>query len=192
MSSRRRLLPLALLAAASALLAGCAPEDRAWLPTPAVTPFPGEGTFDPADDPVNESVGFNCRELIDDQTLYDWGSGNFALDVSYSPATGSAAADVVAAGGLACSWINLTSAETVDIAVAAPGDAALEKANSTAAATGADAAEIAPDTYFSVSGAVGHVDSFVGRYWITADSTWFGAPRDAADLIIAARSTLNS
>lgn len=186
----RTALALPLLAAAVLVLSGCAPSDHTLLPaptgTPTETPVTDEAT--PPSDPVNESVGLNCQQLLNDQAVYDWGSGNFAYDSSYSPAAGSTAAAAVAIGGLACRWINLTSSETVDFAVSIP--ASTDAARAAAAAAGAPAPELAPDAYFWSDGTTGHLDIFSGKYWITAESGWFLTPGDAAPLATAALSAL--
>ena len=180
------------LGVAGLLLTGCAPDDHALTPgaaspssTQSATPT-GEGTFDPDSDPVNETVGINCQQFVSDQAVYDWGSGNFALDVDYTPAPGSSAAEAVAAGGLAFIWVNLTSAETVDIAVSIPQPADLATARATAEAAGEPAPLVSGDAYFSP----GHVDAFTDKYWVTADSTWFASEEDAAPLIAAALDAL--
>ena len=167
-------------------LAGCAPDDHTLAPLPTSSGIEGEGT--PPPDPVNESVGINCQQLLNEEAVYDWGSGNFAYDASYSPAAGSSAAAAVAEGGLACRWINLTSSETVDFAVSIP--TSTDDVRAAAAAAGALAPELAPDAYFSSDGTTGHLDIISGKYWITADSTWFQSPGDAATLTTAALSAL--
>lgn len=177
-------LVVAVTLGCALMLTGCTQGDHVL--TPVNTPPTGEGTFDPGSDPVNESVGINCRELVSDQVVYDWGNGNFSLSVDYEPTAGSAAAQVVAEGGLACSWVNLTSSETVDIAVASASSDDLATAASTAAAAGEPAPVISDNAYFDG----GHVDVFTDRYWITADSTWFGSADDAAPLLTAAIAAL--
>ncbi len=187
----RTALALPLLGVAALALAGCAPADHVLPPGSSASGQPGvpdsSETGTPPADPVNESVGINCQQLLNDQTVYDWGSGNFAYDASYAPAAGSSAATAVASGGLACRWINLTSSETVDFAVSVP---ASDDARTAAAAAGSPAPELAPDAYFSSDGTTGHLDIFSGKYWITGESTWFLSPEDAAPLASAAIAAL--
>jgi hypothetical protein len=185
----RTALALPLLAATVLALAGCAPsvQNPAPAPLPTQTGIEGEGSL-PAD-PVNETVGINCQQLLNDQAVYDWGSGNFAYDAGYSPAAGNGAAEAVASGGLACRWVNLTSSETVDFAVSIP--ASVDDARSAAAAAGAPAPEIAPDAYFAWDGTTGHIEIISGQYWIIAESSWFETPGDATTLTTAALSALS-
>lgn len=179
------LLPLVAVVA----LAGCAPTDQtAEQPaptatrssTPSATP-----SAEPTPEPTSSPIGLSCSQLVSDQVIYNWGSGNFALDDSYTPAAGSAAASAVAAGGVACRWINLTSAETVDVAVAAPGSAALETERASAAAAGSAAPELSGG-YFRMEGSAGRVDVFTATLWVTASSVWFGSSADAAPLVESA------
>ena len=185
MPSLARFAVVALVGITALTLGACAPDDHQLGPAPT-----GEGTFDPATDPVNASVGLNCGELLTDQVVYDWGSGNFALDVDYEPAAGSAAAQIVTEGGLACRWVNLTSSETVDVAVAAPESTVLESAAATAAESAEPATAISPTAYFSSADGIGRVDAFTDRYWLTAQSSWFLGQEDAAPLITAAIAAL--
>jgi len=181
----RPVLAILVLSAAALSLTGCAPDDHVLPPT--ATPDPPQVTLPP--EPVNETVGINCVTLINDQAMYDWGSGNFALESGFSPEAGSTAAQIAADGGLACRWINLTSQETVDAAVSIPTDADLEAARQAAAATGTATPEFG-DAYFSAADGVGHLDVFTGGYWLTLQSSWFTAPSDASPLVEAAMAAL--
>ena len=172
------------------LLSACAPDDHQLAPGPTDVPTSTDSTLDPNADPVNESIGINCQTLVPDQVIYDWGSGNFALDVDYVPPAGSAAEQVASTGGLACSWVNLSSSETVDIAAAAPGSAALEAGELAASQSGTAVADLGSSAYFSSDGTVGHLDVFTDTYWVTADSPWFLEAGDARPLAEAAIAAL--
>ena len=185
MPSLARFAVVALVGITALTLGACAPDDHQLGPAPT-----GEGTFDPATDPVNASVGLNCGELLTDQVVYDWGSGNFALDVDYEPAAGSAAAQIVTEGGLACRWVNLTSSETVEVAVAAPASSVLDSTAAAVAASAEPAPAISPTAYFSATDGIGRVDAFTDTYWISGESPWFVGEEDAAPLITAAIAAL--
>jgi hypothetical protein len=186
-----RLAATISLAATALLLSGCAPDDHQL--TPGSTPAPTviDSTPDPSADPVNESIGINCQTLVPDQVMYDWGSGNFALDVDYLPPAGSAAEKVASSGGLACSWVNLSSGEKVDIAAARPATTDLEAAESAAAQNGSAVADLGSSAYFGSDGTVGHLDVFTDTYWVTADSPWFLEAGDARPLAEAAIAALD-
>jgi hypothetical protein len=182
---------LAVLLASSVVLglAGCAPDDHTLSPTS--TPFPtgieGEGSLPP--EPVNETVGINCSALLSAQTIYDWGNGNFALDASFVPESGSRAAQSAADGGLACRWINLTSQETLDAAVSIPTAADLATAQQSAAAGGIAVPEFG-DAYFRSADGIGYLDVFIDGRWLTLQSTWFYEASDATLLVDAATTAL--
>ena len=187
----RPVLAIVLCTTAILGLSACAPDDRVLTPSGSPTPAPtateGEGTLPPQ--PVNESIGINCTTLISDQAMYDWGSGNFALNDAFVPDAGSSAAQIAADGGLACQWINLTSQETVDVAVSIPTDAALATAQQAAAAAGT-AAPALGDAYFRSASGVGYIDVFSDGYWLTMQSTWFFETNDALPLVEAATAAL--
>lgn len=181
------MLAIVFCTAAVVGLAACAPDGREFGPSATPTPIEGEGSLPPQ--PVNESIGINCTALISDQAMYDWGSGNFALDAEFVPDTGSSAGQIAADGGLACRWINLTSQETVDVAVSIPTDTALAAAQQTAAADGT-AAPALGDAYFRSASDIGYVEVFSDGYWLTMQSTWFYEAADALPLVEAATAVL--
>ena len=129
-----------------------------------------------------------CNTLLSAQAVYDF-NPNFGLDNSFSPKSGTAAATAVADKGTACSWLNQTSSDTFEFAVARPvaSDLASLKAK---AAAGTPAPGLGEAAYFSTSGGVGRVDVFTGTYWLVATSVYFGTAADAKDLIMAALGTL--
>lgn len=114
---------------------------------------------------------------------------NFSLNSSFSPTAGSAAAVAVANGGVACSWVNDTSSETITIAVAQPGSTQLAQLKSTAA-QGTAASGYGDSSYFSTSGGTGRVDVFSGSYWLVATSVYFSSATDAGSLLNSALAAL--
>ena len=186
----RPVIALLLISVAACGLSGCAPDDHvlggAPSASPSITPLPGETSVPP--EPVNETVGINCAALISDQAMYEWGSGNFALDPGFTPAAGSSAAEIAADGGLACRWVNLTSQETVDVAVAIPDEDELAAAQQ-AAGAGTPAPTLG-DAYFRSADGTGYLDVFSDGYWLSLQSTWFYEAQDAAGLVEAAIAAL--
>lgn len=181
---------LLLVGAASALLTACAPDDHQLAPGSTDSVQSQDSTLDPNADPVNEAIGINCQTLISDQDIYTWGSGNFALDVDFVPQAGTPAAQIASTGGLACSWVNLTSGETVDIAVASLTESELEQ-NESVAAEGSTAVDgLGTGAYFRADGVVGQMDIFTDSHWITAESGWFLEPGDATPLLEPAVAAL--
>lgn len=115
--------------------------------------------------------------------MYDF-DPNFGLQQDYSPAAGSPAATSVGSGGVACSWLQQTSGDTIEISVAQPDAAALADLR---AAAGADSSGT---EFFSSTGDVGTIQAFTGPYWVVATSTYFLAVEDARPLLDSVESAL--
>jgi hypothetical protein len=173
-------------------LAACAPDDHGLDINATATPSGtvGAGTFAPDDDPVNDAIGLNCRELVADVAIYEWGSGNFAVDVDYEPAAGTDAAEIADDGGLACRWLNLSSGETLEVAAVALSDDELLDRRVAFAAEGEPVSDWNAEGWFSFDGTQGHVNAVSGDYWLSATSTWFYQPGDATLIVNAAVSAL--
>lgn len=188
MQSRTKTLgsALAVVAACTLSLAACAVLREAPLPSTTGSPSQSEATDTPApsDSPSEpgEAVSIDCAALVTDQTVYDWGSGNWALDPNFEVEQGTFAADAVAHRGTACGWINLSSNEKLTVAVAAlTGD---DLADATSEASGGTPVTTnGVDAYFRTSAGIGTLQVFKDKYWISASSTSFFEARDA-ELIV--------
>ncbi len=180
-------------AIALALLVGCGPTDSqppaTATPTPTIIiePTPTPTPSATADDAVAVTVG--CDELVTAQELYDY-NPNFALQAQFSPTPGSLAAEAVAAKGVACSWVNLTSGETIVMAVAHLGDAALTARANELVVSSNSVPTYEVEGYFLLDGGVGTAQAFKSPYWISATSTYFFEPGDVAPLMANALSAL--
>ncbi|MFT4122836.1 MAG: hypothetical protein QM635_03275 [Microbacteriaceae bacterium] len=131
------------------------------------------------------AVTLDCAEVITAQQMYDYNS-NYTADEDYSPASGSRAAEAVAQKGIACSWVNGSSAQRIVLSVrrlSAAGVAAAEDDR-------AQAADAVSYGYFTVDGEVGEADAFVDDYWITIDSQVFFEAADAKQLVADAVAAL--
>jgi len=88
-----------------------------------------------------------------------------------------------------CSWLNQTSGELVEVAVATPSEQALSAAASDAATrlqpVPTYGTPPALEGYFGRSGADGSAQVFSGRYWIVIASPALFEPGDAASLVAA-------
>ncbi|MBC7402447.1 MAG: arginyl-tRNA synthetase [Microbacteriaceae bacterium] len=197
---RSTMIAVALAATVALGLAGCVPEPGASLsprpsasrtssaspsasaaPSPSTSPRPSAAS-------AGTPTKIPCGTLVSAQTVYDF-NPNFGLDSSFSPKPGTAAATAVADNGTACSWLNQTSRDSFDIAVARPANAELASLK-TKAATGTPASGLGDAAYFSTSGGVGRVDVFTGAYFLAATSVYFGSATDAKDLVTAALGAL--
>jgi len=188
---------LSLAAAAGILVAtmtGCAIRGEAGPTAEPTGPNPGSAvpTTNPSIEPTVPSGGtpysIDCDRLITRQQIYDF-NPNFGLIDGASPAAGTAAAEAVRAGGTACEWMNQTSGELIEVAVADPGPSSLAKLR-TEAAAGTPVAGYGDAAYFSSSGRIGRVDVFQGEHWLVATSTYFGSADDAAPLLSAATAAI--
>lgn len=127
------------------------------------------------------AVTLECEELVTPQELYDFNPNYSHLD-SYTPASGTDAAAIVAAKGVACGWVNNTSSELIVIAVAKPGEASLAAITAELAASGTAVDTFGAGGYFSGNQA----EIVRDGYWVVANSNDFTAAADAQPLVTAA------
>lgn len=186
---RRTLGLLVVAAVLVTAVVGCAPErgplgekptstdGQTATPTPSVTP-----TLGPDDIPLRLS----CTEVVSDEVIYEWGSGNWGADPDYAVPRGSSAAEIVEHGGTACGWVNLTSGEKLSVAVGEFAPEVLEPLRAERAAKAEPVSAFGVDGYFAVTAGTGQADAFTGPYWISASSTYFAATEDALSIVQAA------
>jgi hypothetical protein len=194
----RPLLPAVVLVLA---VAGCSSDDDASpAPTATVTVTAPPASPSTAPDSPSPSataspqptatetgapLSLGCDELITAQQVYDYNS-NVTLVEDYSPAAGSRAQRVIAYGGVACRWVNQSSGDKIDIAVAMPPEIELESLEAEVAATSTATDAFGGDGYFRKDGRLGRSDAFVDGYWLVADSREFFEAGDAVPLVQAA------
>ncbi|GAB3032545.1 hypothetical protein GCM10027052_06830 [Parafrigoribacterium mesophilum] len=121
--------------------------------------------------------------------MYDF-NPNFGLQSSFTPAAGSTSAIAVAKKGVACSWLNQTSRDTIELSAAnlPAGDIASLKSDLGSSSTATSA--FAAPGYFTVQGGVGVAQVFSGSYWVVARSTFFAEPADATQIVNPAIASL--
>jgi hypothetical protein len=149
-------------------------------PTPTATPTPTETT-----PPVDKGtpIELTCDELITPQAMYDYNS-NFSLTDDYTPAAKTDAATIVDDyQGIACRWVNDSSGETIDVAVAHLEDYTLETLKNGLVKDSTSVPTYSVEGYFEVAGGVGQADAFSDPYWISAESDYFLEPGDAAPIV---------
>lgn len=185
---------LRIAAAAGALagalaLAGCTPaatpatspsasggSSASATPTPTPTPTPTEPPT---------PVTLTCDQLLTADQLYAY-NPNFGVNPDYAPKDDTLEKKIADWQGLTCSWLNQTSGDVIQIAVALPPKGQLESLKN-AAITDAQPVPTygtppAVEGYFK-TGDAGQVQIFRGDYWIVAESTAFFEPGDAAPLM---------
>ncbi|MDR5701807.1 iron ABC transporter ATP-binding protein [Agromyces aerolatus] len=187
--SRAALTWIALAAATGALLTGCTPGEA----EPTATPSPtASATPEPTTPPTETAApeessppfAIDCDALLTLEQLYVF-NPNFGVDPSYEPDSATIT-QVVEQGGTACGYLNQTSGDYLQIAVATPTAAVTE------AMAGAAASQSTPvptygtppdvEGYFSQSGVEGQVQLFSGPYWVVMESSLLYEPGDAEQL----------
>lgn len=192
-SASRVLIALALAGVVAAGVTACAPETGATpqnttTPTTAPSEAPAP-TASATPAPGTTPVTIDCDTLITPQAMYDY-NPNFGLSESYKPEAGTDAADIAAVNGLVCGWINQTSGEVVEVAVANLSDEKLTElkngfvTSSNSVPTYGDPTKI--EGYFEVAEGTGQAQAFAGPYWISSSSASFYEPGDAQPVVAAA------
>jgi hypothetical protein len=121
--------------------------------------------------------------------MYDYNS-NFGPKPDYTPAAGSLAAEVARQRGLTCAWVNQTSGDVIEIAVANLPEAHLTDLKNTLVTTSYSVPTYGVEGYFILNGSKGEAQAFSDPYWIVATSTAFFEPGDAEPLVKAAIAAL--
>jgi hypothetical protein len=164
-------------ASATASSAAPTPSETA-SSTPTSTPTPTENPVD-----KGTPIKLGCNDLISAQDMYDY-NPNFSLTDDYSPASGSDAATIVNDyQGVACRWVNDSSGEKLDIAVASLQDYTLTDLKNGLVSTSTSVPTYDVEGYFTTVKKIGQADAFSDPYWISADSDYFLEPGDASPLI---------
>jgi hypothetical protein len=199
--------------AAGLLLAGCAPSEgspgasdgprESVSPSATATPDPsasatpsgsatpsesatpsGSATPTPTPD-AGMPVTITCDALVPAQALYDF-NPNFSTDPAYQPKAKTLPATLAADGGTACGYVNQTSGEVIEVAVAHPQPAELQRVKDALVAENAPVPVNGADVaYFTAESDHGQTQAFAGAYRIVARSTTFEEPADHADLMAA-------
>lgn len=145
-------------------------------PAPSATPTP-------TDPPT--PVTLTCDQVFTPDQVYAF-NPNFGVDPGYAPKDGSLEKQIADWKGVTCAWLNQTSGDVIEIAVAQPPASALEGLKNAAvtAATPVPTYGVPPEVegYFKQA-TPGQVQVFRGPYWIVAESTAFFEPGDAAPLM---------
>ena len=186
--------PLVLLPATAAmligLLAGCAPTSAAEPSSPPSDP-PSTPSAEPTEptEPTTVPIEEDCDTLVSPDAMYAY-NPNFGLVDDWQPESGSAAADAVALDGVACQWLNQTSADTIDLSVASLDDDAIEALKNESVEESTMVPTYGDEAYFEVEDGVGTAIVFDGNYWLVASSTYFFEPGDATEIVESALSAL--
>jgi len=187
---RTALAPVFVAAIALALV-GCtpqpeAPTDSSSSPTPITSASPSsEPSAEPSSEPLLPVP--SCEELVSAETMYEYNS-NVALTPDYTPPASSLAARV-AATGVACGWINLSSNEVIAVAVGAPDSAGLSAFTTELGGLGT-AQWNGVSGYFGASGGTPTGAAVTDGYVVVTSSPVYIEAADAAPIIDAVLAAL--
>jgi hypothetical protein len=196
--SSPRIVRLATLLAGVAVvgaLAGCVEQEAApHLPTESGAPSEAPTsapTTTPTDDPGGEAgpVDISCDDLVDPQAVYDF-DPNYGLLDSWTPTGGSAAAEAVAADGIACRWVRESGGGTIDLSVARLDQEDIDAKKNAAFAESQMVPTYGDEAYFEVEGDVGTAIVFQGPYWLVISSVSFAEPGEPTPIIESALAAL--
>jgi hypothetical protein len=184
---------LASLVAAGALLAFAAcvevPE-QSDEPTPTATPSPTTSASPeptPTQQPTELDVA--CEDLVDPDTMYAF-DPNYALLGAVDPGPGSAAAEAVAAGGIACRWVRESGGAAIDVSVAAYAPSQLDELKNEAFAESQMVPTYGDEAYFEAEGGVGTAIVFQGPYRLVVSGEAFFEPGEPTGIIESALAAL--
>jgi hypothetical protein len=121
--------------------------------------------------------------------MYDF-NPNFGLQSGFTPKAGTPAATAQTNKGLACSWMNQTSRDTIEVSVANLPPAQIAAMKAKLAASSTPVSTFAAPGYFAASGGVGQADTFDGTFWVTGRSAFFTEAPDAAQIMDTAIKSL--
>ncbi|MCW4386649.1 arginyl-tRNA synthetase [Salinibacterium sp. SYSU T00001] len=174
-------------------LVACAGEDPAPKPSetqsssPSANPSPSEEpNAEPSAPPAEATpVGITCSQLITADDIYAY-NPNLTLVDGQTPESGSPGARAVAAEGIACHYMNLTSGESIVVSASSPGPDALAQVRSELSGTATPAEGLGGEGWFGD----GTATVISGPYLVTASSDFFTAAADAQQLTTTAISHL--
>lgn len=148
-------------------------------PTPTPTPT----------GPTSFPVTLSCDQLVTPDQLYGF-NPNYSATPGYAPAEGTDAATIASLQGVACSWVNQSSNDSIEIAVAHLAPADIENLKNQLVLSTPSVPTYGGVDYFANDGTVGEANVFSNDYWIVARSVEFFEPGDAVGLIQAVKTNL--
>ncbi len=187
-----RILAVVTLTSALAFTAtGCSSDEPAVVPTPSETPTkaaPGPVETEAPDNP-GTAINLACDSFVSAQAMYDF-NPNFGLADTATAAPGSQAARALDYSGIACTWVNETSGETITVSAASlPAELLTEIGNSLVSNSNS-VPTYDVEGYFQLVGNTGIAEVIAAPYWVAATSTAFLEPGDAQPIMAAALSGL--
>ena len=133
---------------------------------------------------MSEPVDTTCEALLTPDDIYAF-NPNFSLIADAQPKVDSKAGQIAGMNGLTCQWVNNSSNEPLDVAVAKLTDDQLTALKNLAVTESTQVPTYgAPpvEGYFTVIGSEGEAQVFSGSYWVALRSVAFFEPGDAEQL----------
>lgn len=121
--------------------------------------------------------------------MYDF-NPNFGLQSDFTPKAGTTAATALAKKGVACSWLNQTSRDTIELSVANLPPAEIDALKAKLNKSNSPVSAFAAPGYFTAADGIGLAQAFDGTFWVTARSSFFVEAGDAAQIMDAALGSL--
>lgn len=137
---------------------------------------------------MSEPVDIACDALITPDDMYAF-NPNVSLLTEGTPTADSLAGEIAAMNGLTCQWVNNTSNEVLDIALAKLPEKELTDLKNRAVTESTQVPTYAAppvEGFFTVVGDEGEAQVFTGSYWLTLRGMSFFEPGDAEQLAEAA------
>lgn len=150
-------------------------------PTPTPSPIP---------------VTLTQAQVWTPQQVYSF-NPNFTTNPKYAVQPGSPAAQLVQLKGVSYGWVNETSQDQIEVAVAHPNPANFAQFDGAVASTAGeqqvpiDGAPAGTISYFSTTKGAGTLQIFTKNgYWVVIDSATFAEPGDAYPIATAVMGNL--
>ncbi|MFC4243004.1 hypothetical protein ACFOYW_06440 [Gryllotalpicola reticulitermitis] len=152
-------------------------------------------TFSPTPTPSPTPVTLTQDQVWTAQQVYSY-NPNFTVDPDYKVQGGSAADQLVQLKGVSFGWLNETSNDIIEVAVAHPNSANVAQFDGSVAATSQqvpiDGAPSGTVSYFDVKNGVGTLQIFTNNgYWVVIDSKTFLEPGDSYQVASAVMGNLH-
>lgn len=190
-SAPRHLFASLVVVATLASLAACVESpEQPDAPSPSATPT-ATATAEPGPTATAEPepLDLACADLVDADAMYAF-DPNYALLGEVEPEAGTAGADDIAAGGVACQWVRESGGGTIDLSVAAYSEAQLDGLKNDAFTSSTMVPTYGDEAYFEVDGGVGTAIVFQGPYRLVVSSESFFEPGEPTGIIESALGAL--
>jgi hypothetical protein len=129
---------------------------------------------------VGIPIDLDCNQVLSPEAIYNY-NPNVGVDPGYTPSL--LAMQALDYGGVACGWINQTSAITLSVAVAKLDENGVDLVREAAAAKSGAVPLAGSDGSFRATDVGGVVEAFVGDYWVIVESRAFTIAEDVGEVL---------